>query len=385
MGGGGKTPNPNVEEMLWKLNLTEEEEAVVEFSEDGDDKVLAPVEWVLVGKVLSPSPVHVNTVRSAMKPAWGNPIGLKIRSIGEKCDNLFVVEFGSARDMERVLLGSPWMVGRYAILLKEYDATLSASAIVFDRMELWVRILDLPLGWMNRQKGSRAISLIGQVLKMDVDADGKASGAFLRARVAIELDKPIRRGVRLRMNKNDEPRWFQAQYERLPYVCFACGKLGHSEIECQTPIERDEHGKLPYDVQLRAPEDRRWCVQSFTGAAAESLNSGSSSASKPPRHGDRSRGKDSGTSSRFSESRVDESEEPEVQSPLKTGQRDDPSRADGGALGASRRLDLDEDGSGKSQQARKRKNKVTPPVTVTPDLNLPGDSNAIMPVGLVHG
>lgn len=29
------------------------------------------------------------------------------------------------------------------------------------------------------------------MVKMDVDADGKASGAFLHARVAIELDKPL--------------------------------------------------------------------------------------------------------------------------------------------------------------------------------------------------
>lgn len=130
--------------------------------------------------------------------------------------------------------------------------------------------------------------MIGQVVKMDVDADGKASGAFLRARVAVELDKPIRRGVCLRMNKNEEPSWFKAQYERLPYVCFVCGKLGHSEIECQTPVERDEHGKLPYDVQLRAPNDRKRRIQSFVGAAAESFSSGLSSAFKPPRHGSRS-------------------------------------------------------------------------------------------------
>lgn len=105
-----------------------------------------------------------------------------------------MVEFGSARDLERLLLGSPWMVGRYAVLVQEYDEKLSASDIMFDCMESWVRILNLPLGWMNRSRGSRAMGLIGQVVTMDVDADGKASGAFLRARVAVEIDKPIRRG-----------------------------------------------------------------------------------------------------------------------------------------------------------------------------------------------
>jgi hypothetical protein len=43
---------------------------------------------------------------------------------------------------------------------------------------------------------------------MDVDMDGKASGVFLHARVAVENFKPLRRGVLLRMSKAEEPRWF---------------------------------------------------------------------------------------------------------------------------------------------------------------------------------
>jgi hypothetical protein len=136
------------------------------------------MEWVLVGKVLSPTRVHVNTVHSAMTPAWGNPVGLKFRAIGEKGDNLFMAEFGCKPNMERALASTPWMVGRYAVILQDYDEKLSASEIIFDLMEIWVRILNLPPGWMNRTRGSRAMSLIGQVVKMDVDAYGKASGAF---------------------------------------------------------------------------------------------------------------------------------------------------------------------------------------------------------------
>lgn len=98
-----------------------------------------------------------------MKPAWGNPHGLKIGSIGEKEDNLFVAEFNFQQDMERSLGGSPWMVGRHALLLQHYDERLRPSEIRFDRMDIWVRILNLPLGWMNRHRGERAMSLIGKV------------------------------------------------------------------------------------------------------------------------------------------------------------------------------------------------------------------------------
>jgi hypothetical protein len=91
-----------VTDLLRRLNLTEEEGAVADFSDDEEIVPASTVEWALVGKVLSPSPVHVNTVRSAMKPAWGNPVGLKLRAIGEKADNLFVAEFGCGADLERV-------------------------------------------------------------------------------------------------------------------------------------------------------------------------------------------------------------------------------------------------------------------------------------------
>ena len=73
-------------------------------------------------------------------------------------------------------------------------------------MEIWVRLLNLSLGWMNLQRGERAMGLIGHVVRMDVDKDGSASGAFLRARIAIEIDKPLRRGVLLRMSRSEEPR-----------------------------------------------------------------------------------------------------------------------------------------------------------------------------------
>lgn len=57
----------------------------------------------IVRKVLSPMAFHVKTVRAAMKPAWGNPTGLKFRDIGEKGDNLFVAEFAGKMEMDRVL------------------------------------------------------------------------------------------------------------------------------------------------------------------------------------------------------------------------------------------------------------------------------------------
>lgn len=205
--------------------------------------------------------------------------------------------------------------------------------------------------------------------------------------MAVEIDKPVRRGVLLRMSKTEEPRWFQAQYERLPYYCFACGLIGHSEMDCPTPVARNEHGKLPYDVQLRAPEERRKRLQSFAGAAAESFGSGSSSAFRSQKQHSRpndSRSTKGDDGSHHSASFVDESEDPEVLSPLKQQVRDGEPVVGKVGSGASRQLNMQvkED---LRPHPRKRKSKVAASATQTPNLNLPsGGSSTLVPVGLVN-
>jgi hypothetical protein len=126
----------NVADLLQNLNLTAKEGDVVEFSDKEDDGGSATVEWVLVGKVLSLAMLYSTTIYQAMKPAWGNPAGLKIRSIGEQGVNLFVAEFGSKHDLDRALGGSHWMVGKHALILQHYDENLRPSEIRFDRMEI---------------------------------------------------------------------------------------------------------------------------------------------------------------------------------------------------------------------------------------------------------
>ena len=76
-GGSDGGTKENVADLLLKLNLIEAEEAILEFSDDEGEAEPLVVEWAVVGKVLSPSIVHVATDRSALKPAWGNPCGLK--------------------------------------------------------------------------------------------------------------------------------------------------------------------------------------------------------------------------------------------------------------------------------------------------------------------
>ena len=51
----------------------------------------------------------------------------------------------------------------------------------FDRMHVWMRILDLPFEWMNKIKGEQIAGMVCLVERVDVDEFGDAASPFLRA------------------------------------------------------------------------------------------------------------------------------------------------------------------------------------------------------------
>jgi hypothetical protein len=63
--------------------------------------------------------------------------------------------------------------------------------MVFDKMDIWVRVLDLPLDMMNVAYGELIGGWIGDYISADVDEDGTAWGEELRIRVAIRVDQPL--------------------------------------------------------------------------------------------------------------------------------------------------------------------------------------------------
>jgi hypothetical protein len=235
-------------------------------------------------------------------------------------------------------------------------------------MEMWVRILNLPFGWMNERRGARAAGLIGTVVRMDIDGDGEANRSYLRARVSVEVDKPLRRGVMLKPNKTAKPEWFEIQFKKLPFYCFSCGIMGHTEIECPTPAPRNGLGKLPYDVRLRAPEERKKKMLSFGQAAEESFGS-----SMGTRRAASSRNSSDKRSSNGASRTVGEDVDDDATSPLKGKGGKGVEQSGKKGTGGLEPKDLFNAHGGK-----KRK-----PCDSTPDLNLPLLEAPMVPSGLV--
>nr|POE67563.1 hypothetical protein CFP56_65011 [Quercus suber] len=102
----------------------------------------------------------------------------------------------------------------------------------------------------HREKTLEEWSLI---IEVDCEAIAPGEARFLRVRVDVPLDKPIRGGAPVLSPEGDKV-WVAFKYERLCGLCFHCGLLGHEAKACKfTKLKVWEES--PYGEWLRATED----------------------------------------------------------------------------------------------------------------------------------
>jgi hypothetical protein len=341
--------------MMARLRLTAAESTAVVV--DTEDLDLVDPDRAFVGKVIAPNKLHVQTISSALRPAWGNPKGLTFNHAG---DNLFVAEFGSKADRDRVMEGSPWTVGRHVVLMKKYDVEVQPQMVVFDRFAIWARILALPNRLMNAQRGLEIAKPIGLVKKVECDDLGRCWGTFMRLRVEVKVEEPLLHVVTVFSSKLQAAECFAVQYEKLPIYFFSCGLIGHSTLACLTPAERDENDELPYSAKKNSvPNEHRksggsWSGNASAGGAHSASGSKNSTAGSTSTGRGRSKGAPGGQRQR---------DDQEVSSPSKGGRgsahgggRGSRGRGRAGATGTGRGRELfPSTASGSAATGQKRK------------------------------
>ena len=63
------------------------------------------------------------------------------------------------------------MFGKDLVVMAEFDGEKTIDEIEFNFIPIWVRILKMPLGLMNKAAGEVIGALIGEVMEVDADDD----------------------------------------------------------------------------------------------------------------------------------------------------------------------------------------------------------------------
>lgn len=109
---------------------------------------------------------------------------------------------------------------------------MTARSVTFSEVPMWIQMWGLPFDLINDEEGLDIGKRLGRVVEVDKKTFSSDQARFIRVRVAIPLEKPIRRGGYVSNPKGDQVQ-IGFKYERLVGLCFQCGLFGHDAKECK--------------------------------------------------------------------------------------------------------------------------------------------------------
>uniref|UniRef100_A0A803NPV8 Reverse transcriptase domain-containing protein n=1 Tax=Cannabis sativa TaxID=3483 RepID=A0A803NPV8_CANSA len=165
--------------------------------------------WCLVGKFLTNRSIDFDAMRHMMASLWQPDKGVYIKELDS---NRYLFQFYHELDIEAVIEGSPW---------------------TFNRMQ-------------------HAGNYIRKFVKSDPKNFIGVWRDYLRVRVTIDVDKPLKRRMKL-IKQDGAWIWTTFKYEHIPTFCFICGFIGHSERFCQKRFDPHFDPNIkPYGEWMKA-------------------------------------------------------------------------------------------------------------------------------------
>lgn len=196
---------------------------------------------------------YLTGIHQTLGRIWCQDRGMICKEMG---DNLFLFHFNHPSGMRRAMEDGPWMAGHSLMVVVPYDRKRALEAMEFNHILIWIRVSRLPMGMMNKEVAEIIGEEFGGFLDVDAEENGTAAGRYVRIKVRIDIRQPLRRGMMLEIEREEEERrWCPVEYEFLPEFCYTCGIIGHLDKNCG---RREEMGKAKqYGKWLRVIPARR--------------------------------------------------------------------------------------------------------------------------------
>lgn len=239
---------PSLEELYANLALEDEDAGGIIVG--NSDVIEAKHSHVLVGKFLTEKNINFSAMQNVMASLWRPNEGMEVYDLGG-FGYSFV--FYHKMDLQKVLDGGPWSFEQAMLVLYQLKAEEDPNTVQLNEFEIWVQVYDLPRGFISENILKTVGASIGRYVKSDPKNFDGLWKSFVRIRVAMNVDKPLKRRMKIK-REGDKWGWINFKYERLGTFCFVCGFIGHSERECNIVYANsDKVIDRAYGSWLRAP------------------------------------------------------------------------------------------------------------------------------------
>ncbi|XP_011081551.1 uncharacterized protein LOC105164570 [Sesamum indicum] len=168
--------------------------------------------FYIVGCLLSSKLFHPDALLNTLRVTFNSGKGLEFKMIE---GDWFLLKFAHMLDHDPVIVRYPWDYDKNLLILVLVDPSDNPSLVDLNFYEFHVHIHSLSLGKMTNDVCLFIGNRLDVVKETNLDLDGVGWGSFVRIRVAIDVNKPLKWALKLQIVLGGE-QLITFTYERLP-------------------------------------------------------------------------------------------------------------------------------------------------------------------------
>lgn len=186
MARGGES----LEEMYNNIVIEDEEEIIVDNNEVEEQKQT----FELVGRFLMEKNINFNAMRNVVPSLWRPKEGMDIHDLG---GFLYSFVFYHIMDLKKVVDGGPWSFEQALLVFNRLQASENPHTVELQETEIWVQVYDIPRGFLSENILKIVGASIGRYVKSDPSNFDGVWKSYVRVRVAMNVEKPIKRRMKI--------------------------------------------------------------------------------------------------------------------------------------------------------------------------------------------
>ncbi|KAF4389310.1 hypothetical protein G4B88_003123 [Cannabis sativa] len=144
--------------------------------------------------------------------------------------------FNSEQTQSRILARMPWYLSNGLLILGKMGNSSESWKNDVNVFPIWGRALGVPIDYLTEKNALRLASMAGSVITVqNSDVSRMVADGFFRFQVWMSITKPVCHGYLLPCSGSNK--WVAFKYDELPFMCFRCGWIGHSQKDCSLDIK----------------------------------------------------------------------------------------------------------------------------------------------------
>ena len=194
----------------------------INFSQRIHEKLVKPWQNSVVVKLLGRN-IGYKVLCNRLKVMWHM---ISDFSVIDLENNYYLIQLNSSEDAVYALTEGPWVIFGHYLIVQPWTPRFDSTITEIDSAVVWIRLPGMAFHLYDKRVLRKIGQLVGTVIKIDYRTELRERGRFARIAIRVSLTQLLVSRFNL------DGRIQKVEYERLPIICYQCGKYGHNSTAC---------------------------------------------------------------------------------------------------------------------------------------------------------